>query len=322
MPTIGIVFPGQGSQTHGMGVDVARTFPASAECFERASRVLDYDLLRLCEHGSEEELRDTRVGQPAIFTVNVALYRAVQTLALRPVVSAGHSFGEYCSLEIAGALAFEDALRLVNERALAMGQAADLAPGAMAAIIGLDQGRVEELCAQASAATKTRVDLANLNGPAQFVISGDAAGVAAAGELGRAAGAKRVVPLSVSGAWHSPLMEPAVARFATHVQAVTMTLPAFTVVGNLEAKPYANVEQMRRCLIASLCGRVRWHEVAEALVAAAPDLIVECGAMPVLAPMMKRLPQITADRVLHVGDAGGVEKLRAVAEQFGAVRGA
>src|SRR5271166_3532894 len=314
MPTLGVIFPGQGSQSVGMGVDVAERFPVSRECFARASKILGYDLLELCRNGSDEQLRETRVGQPAIFTANVAICRAVETLGLTPIVSAGHSFGEYCSLTIAGALTFDEALRLVQERGRAMGAAADEAPGSMAAVIGFEVARIEEMCAQAREASGARVDLANLNAPIQIVVSGDVAGVNALCEIAKEAGAKRVVTLNVSGAWHSELMRSAVPRFATFVEAADVKLPAFDVISNVEVEPYRSVEQIRRCLIASIVSRVRWHETAVALAAHKPDLIVECGATAVLMPMMRRLPGVVADRCLHVADSEGVTRLGRAAE--------
>lgn len=308
-PTLGVVFPGQGSQVVGMGVDVASNYPASRECFDRASAVLGYDLLELCANGPDEALRETRVSQPAIFTTNVAIYRAVESLGMRPIVAAGHSFGEYCALTIASALSFEAAVDLVNERGLAMGEAADLAPGAMAAIIGFDQEKVTELCEQARRQSGARVDLANLNAPVQIVVSGDVAGVNALCDLGKAAGAKRVVMLNVSGAWHSVLMEPAVSRFAKSVESAKIGLPAFEVISNVAVAPYTTVEQIRRCLTASLVTQVRWHETAEAVARRKPDFIVECGATAVLAPMLRRLPDVAAERCLSVADSTGVSKL-------------
>ncbi|HKW45567.1 MAG TPA: ACP S-malonyltransferase [Candidatus Eremiobacteraceae bacterium] len=316
MPTLGIVFPGQGSQAPQMGADAARQFPAARECFDRASAALGYDMLALVTDGTDEQLRDTRVSQPAIFTANVAIYRAVESVGFTPIVSAGHSFGEYCSLTIARSISFDDAVRLVNERGLAMGAAADLAPGSMAAIIGFEREKVEAVCADARAATNARVDVANLNAPVQIVVSGDVAGVNAACELAKAAGAKRVVVLNVSGAWHSALMEPAVAGFAEHVEAATLTLPVFDVISNVDVAPYRSIDSIKRCLIASLCSRVRWHETAVALAAKRPDFVIECGAAPVLAPMMKRLAEVDAGRVFHVGDAGGVAALAAAADKL------
>lgn len=297
-----------------MGADVARAYPASRECFDRASRVLGYDVLRLCENGSEDELRETRVSQPLIFTANVAIYRGVESLGLRPIVSAGHSFGEYCSLTIAGSLEFEDALALVNERAIAMGAAADVAPGAMAAFIGFDQTKVEDICDAARASSGARVDVANLNAPVQIVVSGDVAGVQAACDLAREAGAKRVVMLNVSGAWHSALMAPAVPAFAKHVDGAPIRVPSFPVVSNVEVEAYSSVEQIKRCLIASLSARVRWHEAAVALAAMRPDVIVECGATRVLAPMMARLDGVESGRVFHVADPQGIARLAAAVE--------
>jgi [acyl-carrier-protein] S-malonyltransferase len=293
----------------GMGVDVAETFAASRECFDRASKILGYDVLELCRSGSDEQLRETRVSQPAIFTTNVAVYRAVETLGLTPIVSAGHSFGEYCSLTIAGALTFDEALRLVHERGLAMGAAADEAPGSMAAVIGFEQARIEEMCAQARETSGARVDLANLNAPIQIVVSGDVAGVDALCDIAKRAGAKRVVTLNVSGAWHSELMRSAVPRFAKFVEAADLKLPSFDVISNVEVEPYRSVEKIRRCLIASIVSRVRWHETAVALAAHRPDFIVECGATAVLAPMLRRLPGVAADRCLHVADSEGVARL-------------
>lgn len=301
-----------------MGVEVARSFDASRETFDRASAVLGWDVLRTCETGTDEELRETRVSQPAIFTANVAIYRAVETLGLTPLVSAGHSFGEYCSLTIAGSLSLEHAVALVNERAIAMGAAADVAPGAMAAFIGFEQAKVEEICDRARTQSGARVDVANLNAPVQIVVSGDAAGVAVACDIARAAGAKRVVMLNVSGAWHSPLMASAVPAFARHVEAAPIEVPSFAVISNVEVEAYSSVAQIQRCLIASLSARVRWHEAAVALAAMRPDIIVECGATRVLAPMMARLDGVEGSRVFHVADPASLAKLSAAADGFAA----
>ncbi len=315
-PSLGVVFPGQGSQAGGMGADAAAHSPAARECFERASAVLGYDLLDLVNTGDEARLRDTRISQPAIFTANVAIYRAVAEAGFTPIVSGGHSFGEFCSLTIAGAVEFDEAVSLVNERGQAMGDAADIAPGAMAAVIGFEQATVERLCSEARKVSGARVDVANLNAPVQIVVSGDVAGVTMLCDLAREEGAKRVVMLNVSGAWHSALMQPAVARFAARIAAAHFKLPTFDVIGNVEVAPYRSVEDIRRCLIASLCARVRWHETSVAIAAREPDFLVECGATPVLAPMLKRLPGVMADRVFHVADRAGIERLTAAAERL------
>ena len=193
-------------------------------------------MLGLCARSSDEQLRETRYAQPAIFVTNVALAKAVGDV-LDPVVSAGHSFGEYCSLTLASALTFETALSLVNQRGLAMQRATAHAQGAMAAVLGLDPDALRAAVAQAVTQGAGRVQLANFNAPGQIVISGDAEAVRVAGDLAMAAGAKRVVQLNVSGAWHSVLMDPAREEFARHVMDATVMLPRFTVISNVDAQP-------------------------------------------------------------------------------------
>jgi len=298
----------------GMGADLARQFPAARECFERAASVLGYDLLELVTHATPDELKETRVSQPAIFTANVAIYRAVESLGYQPLVAAGHSFGEYCALTIADAIDFDEAVRIVSERGQAMGEAADLAAGTMAAIIGLPEVQVEDVCRAAREHSRGRVDIGNLNTPEQIVVSGDAAAVELACTLAKDAGAKRVRVLNVSGAWHSELMQPAMPRFSRAVNAATLRMPRFTVISNVTARPYMSVDEIRQCLLASLCQRVRWHETALALVAMQPDVIVECGATDVLAPMMRRLADVEGAKVVHVADSAGVAKLQALCE--------
>ena len=304
---VGVIFPGQGSQSVGMGVDAARTYPAAAQCFAAAKTILGYDLLELVERGPQERLTETRYAQPAIFVTNVALAKAVGAL-LHPVVSAGHSFGEYCSLTLAGALSFETALSLVNQRGLAMHRAATRERGAMAAVLGLAPEPLRGAVARAVETGAGRVQLANFNAPGQIVISGDADAVRVAGELAIEAGAKRVVPLNVSGAWHSALMDPARAEFAPHVLAATLMPPRFTVISNVDAKPYTDIEQNKENLVRSVTDEVLWHDTAVAMVAMGLDLVVEFGSAPVLAPMFKRIEG--APKAITVSDAAGVERLR------------
>lgn len=302
------IFPGQGSQVVGMGVDVATASPAARACFERAGDVLGYDLLALQREGPEERLRETQFSQPAIFTTNVALYQAASAF-FTPAVSAGHSFGEFCSLTIADSLDFEAALRIVDERGKAMQHAAEMAPGGMSAVLGMDADRIRTIVEAVKRETGTRVQLANFNAPSQIVISGDLAGVARAGDALLEAGAKRVVPLNVSGAWHSALMQPAVERFSRAVEAASFDVPTFDVVSNVDAQPYRDAETIRRNLVRSITDEVRWHDTALRLVDYGLDLVVEFGASPVLGPLMKRLPN--APPVINVSDAAGVERLRA-----------
>ena len=307
MSKVAAIFPGQGSQVVGMGVDVAQRSDAARDVFERANNVLGYDLLELQRTGPEEKLRETQFSQPAIFTTNVALYYGLGD-ALAPVVSAGHSFGEFCSLTIADALSFEEALRIVDERGKAMQYAAEKTPGGMSAVLGMDAQKIREIIDRVKKENGGRVQLANFNSPSQIVISGDLSAVQAAGDALLEAGAKRVVPLNVSGAWHSELMEPAVEHFAAAVNAGHFRMPAFDVVSNVDAQPYRDVEQIKRNLVRSISDEVRWHDTALRLLSYQPDLVVEFGASPVLGPLMKRLSGSLP--VINVSDYAGVEKLR------------
>ncbi len=304
---IAAIFPGQGSQIVGMGADVAKSSEAAAAIFERAASVLGYDLLHLQEHGPEERLRETQYSQPAIFTTNLALYYAPGD-ELAPVVSAGHSFGEFCSLTVSGALSFEEALRIVDERGKAMQHAADIAPGGMTAVLGMEAPQIREIVAQVQTERGGRVQLANFNSPSQIVISGDLAAVRAAGDALLERGAKRVVPLNVSGAWHSRLMDPAVERFAAAVNGAHFEPPRFDVISNVDAEPYRDVQTIKRNLVRSITEEVRWHDTAQRLLSYELDLVIEFGATPVLSPLMKRLPN--APDVFNVADFAGVEKLR------------
>lgn len=303
------IFPGQGSQVVGMGVDIAKNSAPAREIFNRASEILGYDLLELQRNGPEEKLRETEFSQPAIFTTNVALYYALGE-GFKPLVSAGHSFGEFCSLTIADALSFDEALRIVNERGKAMQYAAEQAPGGMSAVLGMDAEKIREVVDRVKAETGERVQLANFNSPSQIVISGDLSAVQIAGDALMEAGAKRVVPLNVSGAWHSELMLPAVPRFEAAVNAGHFQLPEFDVVSNVDAQPYRDVDQIKRNLVNSITDEVRWHDCALRLLTYGLELVVEFGASPVLAPMFRRLPG--APQVMNVTDYAGVEKLRGV----------
>ena len=302
-----IVFPGQGSQGVGMGCDVAANSPAARETFERAAKVLGYDLLALQREGPDETLRETQFSQPAIFTTNLALYFAVGP-QLEPVVTAGHSFAELCSLVIASSLGFEDALRIVGERGRAMQAAAERAHGGMSAILGLEAPQVREIIDGVRAEGAGRVALANFNSPTQIVISGDYDAVQIAGQAMLEAGAKRVVPLNVSGAWHSELMEPALEPLREAVEAGRFALPAFDVISNVDGRPYRDVETIKHNLIRSVVDEVRWHDTAERILTYEPDAVVEFGASGVLSALMKRMSGAPPATV--VSDYAGVERLR------------
>lgn len=302
---LGAIFPGQGSQSVGMGLELVAASAPAAEVFERGSQVLGYDVLALVRDGPEEKLRETCYSQPAIYVTNYALAVASEQLDVC-VATAGHSFAEYCSLTIAGSLTFEDALALVNERALAMQEAAERAPGGMTAILGLDVAGVRSVVERARDAG--RVQLANFNAPGQIVVSGDLAAVQRAAELALAAGAKRVVALNVSGAWHSELMAPAQERFAPFVERAAIEPPKITVISNVDAKPYTGVLGIRRNLVRSLTAEVLWHETSLRLLAEALDAVVEFGASAVLSPLLRRVPNVPP--VFHAGDPTGLQRLR------------
>ncbi len=252
-------------------------------------------------------MRETRYSQPAIFVTNCALAAAAN---LSPVVSAGHSFGEYCSLVLAGSVAFEDALELVNARGIAMQRAAEMAAGGMSAILGLDSKKIEVAVAQAQVEGAGRVSLANFNAPTQIVISGDIGAVQRAGELCLEGGAKRVVALNVSGAWHSELMQPAVPLFAPVVERARITMPRFPVISNVDAQAYRDVAHIKENLIKSVTAEVLWHATAMKLLAVdgGIDLVVEFGASPVLGPMLKRLEGVP--ETASVSDSAGVTRLQ------------
>lgn len=301
---IAAIFPGQGSQSLGMGVDVAQHYGAARAVFETAQRVLGYDLLELVRDGPEERLRETQFSQPAIFAANVALFSACDVPV---VVSAGHSFAEFCSLVIAESLSFERALHVVDERARSMQEAAQRAAGGMSAVLGLDAEQIRAVVERVRAESGGVLQLANFNSPTQIVLSGDLSAVRAAGDALLDAGAKRVVPLNVSGAWHSELMRPAVARFAQAVEAAQVSLPRFDVISNVDGKPYRDVATIKSHLVRSLTDEVRWHQTAQALLGYELDLVVEFGASPVLTALMRRIPE--TPKAISVSDVDGVRAL-------------
>lgn len=308
---VAAVFPGQGSQCIGMGCDVAARSLASRRLFGRAAEILGYDLLALQREGPEERLRETQFSQPAIFTTNLALYEAVGG-GFEPVVTAGHSFAELCSLVIAGSLTFDDALRVVSARGKAMQTAAEQTRGGMSAVLGLDADAVHGVLQNMR--ERGRVNLANFNSPTQIVISGELEAVAAAGQAMLEAGAKRVVPLNVSGAWHSALMEPAIEPLRIAVESAQFSLPDFDVISNVDGEPYRDISTIKENLVRSVVDEVRWHLTAERLLTYRPDEVVEFGASGVLGPLMKRMPGATRVRV--ISDFAGAENLRAAIESF------
>lgn len=286
------VFPGQGSQFKGMGLDLYKNgSPVVKKLFEQADRILGFDLTKIMFEGTDEELKQTNVTQPAIFLHSVALAKTVEDFnpdQFGVSMVAGHSLGEFSALVAAGALSFEDGLRLVSQRAEAMQRACQLNPSTMAAVLGLDDATIERICAEVMAAGEVVV-AANYNCPGQVVISGSNEGVRLAGEKLKEAGAKRVLPLPVGGAFHSPLMEPAREELAEAIGDTPFSLPRCPIYQNVNAQPATAIQTIKANLIAQLTAPVRWTQSVEAMTADGATLFVECGPGKVLQGLVKKI---------------------------------
>jgi [acyl-carrier-protein] S-malonyltransferase len=299
----GWLFPGQGSQYVGMGQALADAYPAARRTFEEADDVLGFGLSALCFEGPEDLLTDTINAQPALLTASIAALRALaQEVGTppgailvddlsggTPNALAGHSLGEYTALVAAGSLTFADGLRLVRTRGRLMKEAGARTPGMMAAVLGLDETQVAALCREAAATTGGVAQVANDNCPGQVVISGDRAGMEAAMAALSAAGAKKVMPLAVSIAAHSPLMAQATAEFRAAIAATPIKPPAVPVYANTTAAPLTSVDGVRGELEAQLTGSVRWTESIQAMTAVGIERFVEVGPGEVLTGLVKRI---------------------------------
>lgn len=289
---LAFLFPGQGAQAVGMGQALAERFPVARHVFETADRALGYRLSEICWKGPAEELKKTVHTQPALLIHSVAAWKLLEAAGVRPAWVAGHSLGEYSACVAAGALEFEDAVRLVQRRGELMYKAGLDRPGTMAAILGLERDQIEDVCARAAAAGV--VCPANLNAPGQVVISGERAAVVRACELARGLGAKRVIPLEVSGAFHSPLMESAAAGLTEALAAVSVHDALVPVVANVSAEPVRRGGEIRAALEAQLLGAVRWEDSMRRLVAAGAQGFVEVGAGTVLRGLLRSLDKSIA----------------------------
>ncbi len=278
------VFPGQGAQFVGMGKDLYENSEQAKVMFEVANEILGFRITDLMFSGTDEDLRQTRVTQPAIFLHSVILAKTLGD-SFKPEMTAGHSLGEFSALVAAGALSFEDGLKLVYARAMAMQMACEAEPSTMAAILGLDDAKVEEVLAGISEV----VVPANYNSPGQLVISGSIKGIEVACELLKAAGAKRALPLKVGGAFHSPLMEPARLELAAAIKATEFNTPLCPVYQNVTGKPYTDPAEIRENLIAQLTAPVRWTQTIQNMVADGATHFTEVGPGTVLQGLVKKI---------------------------------
>lgn len=301
------LFPGQASQYVGMGKDLCDAEPEAKAVFNLADRVLDVPLKTFCFNGPEESLRQTSVTQPAVFTHSVAALRLLEQQGRRPDFVAGHSVGELAALVASGALDLEDGLHLVDARAQAMSAAGKTRPGTMAAIIGLDDDDVVELCEEASA--DGIVAPANYNSPAQVAISGDERTVRKAMELATERGAKRVVELAVSCAFHSPLMGPAVDALRAALETITFAKPTVPVVPNVTAEPTEDPDRLKQLLVEQVVAPVRWTDSVAALAAQGVDNALEVGPGAVLKGLVRRI-----DRSIKVATCGTLDEIHGLVE--------
>lgn len=282
------VFPGQGAQFVGMGKELYENHPVAKELFEKANEILGFRITDIMFAGTDEELKQTKVTQPAVF-----LHSVISALCLgnefQPDMVAGHSLGELSALTAAGALTFEDGLRLVSKRALAMQAACEARPGTMAAVMGLEDAQIEDICQKVSEETGKVVICANYNCPGQLVISGEREAVEAAATRLKEAGAKRALVLPVGGAFHSPIMQPAKEELEAAIAATTFNTPRCPVYQNVDGTAHTAPEEIKANLIAQLTASVLWTKEVEAMIAAGATTFIECGPGKALQGMIAKI---------------------------------
>ena len=280
------VFPGQGAQFTGMGKDLYENSPLAKELFEKANEILGFRITDIMFEGTAEELKETKVTQPAVFLHSVIL---AKVLDVKPDMVAGHSLGEFSALVVNGALSFEDGLKLVSKRAMAMQKACEANPSAMAAVLALPDDVAEKICTEITSETGEMVVPANYNCPGQLVISGEYKAVEIACEKMKAAGAKRALPLPVGGAFHSPLMEPAREKLQKAIESTQFNTPICPVYQNVSTTAVSNVEEIKKNLIAQLTAPVKWTQSVQNMVKDGATQFVECGPGKVLQGLVKKI---------------------------------
>ena len=305
---IALLFPGQGSQAVGMGRDLAERFPAARTVFEQADDALGFALSRLMWEGPAEELTLTANAQPALLTHSAAVWAVLKDADLDIVCAGGHSLGEFSAYHAAGSMDFADAVRTVRRRGELMLQSGNARPGTMAAVLGLDDEVVEGVCREASTDDSVVVP-ANFNTPGQLVISGDAAAVERAGPMLVSAGAKKVQPLVVSGAFHSPLMRVAEEGLQAQLESIRFGAPAFPVISNVTAHGVTEADEARTLLVDQLTSPVRWTQSVQTMLQMGAERFLEVGAGKVLVGMLKRIDPAAAGRGTAVGTADAIEGL-------------